>query len=426
MAALPKEIITEILSRLPVKSLLRFTSVCKSWYFLIKNPNFAKLHLNQSLISQSNRHLILFHHSLYFSQIDLDSNHLSFLKINHPLDHQKTIVLGSCNGVTCISNFSKSEFFLFNPLTKSHRKLPSIPIQDPKDEVIFGFGYDSKNDDYKVLRMLEGYNYKTDEIFYNEAKVYSLNNHSWKTVDALPYYLFYKNFYGALVNENLHYSVLVEQILDSEYMSIARFDLQTERFSLMSYPIDIYGDIFKSGLMLVLGQLDGCLCLMVNYQTIDLGGLLPLPTNEVQGPLLKRVDLWVMKEYGKEDSWVRLFSICQPESIGCYIHVLPLVYSGDGRRILLDLDALRFGWYDLVSNSVDEIIADGLPLGYLESSFFVGSLVCVSLQDKLSLKKKTLPKKNKKKCFSGSLIYYFISIFFEFFARKNSACWAKV
>ncbi|CAO2818292.1 unnamed protein product [Amaranthus hypochondriacus] len=395
MGALPKEIITEILSRLPVKSLLRFTSVCKSWYLLIKNPKFAKLHLNQSLISQSNRHLILFHHSLYLSQIDLDSNHLSFSKLNHPLDHQKTIVLGSCNGVTCISDFSKSEFFLFNPLTKSHRKLPSIPIQDLEDEVIFGFGYDSKNDDYKVLRMLEGY--KNDEIFYNEANVYSLNNHSWKTVDALPYYLFYKNFSGALFNENLHYSVLIDQKLDSEYMSIARFDLHTERFSLMNYPIDIYGDIFKRNLMLVLGQLDGCLCLMVNYHTIDLGGIVPLPTNEVQGPLLKRADLWVMKEYGNEDSWVRLFSICQPESIGCYVHVLPIVYSRDGRRILLDLDALRFGWYDLESNCVDRSIANGLPLGYLESSFFVGSLVCVSLEDKLPLKKKTLPKKNKKK-----------------------------
>ena len=53
-----------------------------------------------------------------------------------------------------------------------------------------------------------------------------------------------------------------------------------------------------------------------------------------------------MKEYVKEDSCVRLFSICQPEYIGCYVHVCPLVYSRDGRRILLDLDALRFGWYD--------------------------------------------------------------------------------
>ena len=31
--------------------------------------------------------------------------------------------------------------------------------------------------------------------------------------------------------------------------------------------------------MLFLGQLDGCLCLTVNCHTIDLGDIVPLPTN---------------------------------------------------------------------------------------------------------------------------------------------------
>ena len=37
---LPEEIVEEISKRLPVKSLVRFKSVAKSWYAQINDPNF--------------------------------------------------------------------------------------------------------------------------------------------------------------------------------------------------------------------------------------------------------------------------------------------------------------------------------------------------------------------------------------------------
>ncbi|KAG8369685.1 hypothetical protein BUALT_Bualt14G0039500 [Buddleja alternifolia] len=45
---LPCEIIQEILSRLPIKSVLRFQIVSKSWNALILEPKFSRVHLNQS------------------------------------------------------------------------------------------------------------------------------------------------------------------------------------------------------------------------------------------------------------------------------------------------------------------------------------------------------------------------------------------
>jgi len=51
-AVLPNDIITEILSFLPVKSLLQFRCVCdcKSWKTLTSELSFVKLHLNRSAL----------------------------------------------------------------------------------------------------------------------------------------------------------------------------------------------------------------------------------------------------------------------------------------------------------------------------------------------------------------------------------------
>ena len=45
---LPDDIVLNILSRLPVKSLLRFRCVCKTWDSSITTPNFISTHLNNN------------------------------------------------------------------------------------------------------------------------------------------------------------------------------------------------------------------------------------------------------------------------------------------------------------------------------------------------------------------------------------------
>ncbi|PHT90057.1 hypothetical protein T459_05170 [Capsicum annuum] len=56
----PKEIIFDILSRLPVKTLLRFRCVCKQWRKLISKPNFIAAHFRcSSSLQRSGSSLII-------------------------------------------------------------------------------------------------------------------------------------------------------------------------------------------------------------------------------------------------------------------------------------------------------------------------------------------------------------------------------
>ncbi|KAL5769476.1 hypothetical protein ACOSP7_013630 [Xanthoceras sorbifolium] len=57
MVKLPEDMIIEILSILPVKSLIRFRCVSKSWYALVKSSSFISKHLKKD----HNIHLIVEH-----------------------------------------------------------------------------------------------------------------------------------------------------------------------------------------------------------------------------------------------------------------------------------------------------------------------------------------------------------------------------
>ncbi|XP_021752965.1 F-box protein CPR30-like [Chenopodium quinoa] len=402
MTTLPIEIITEILSRLPVESLLEFKCVSKSWYTLIKSPNFIKLHLNQTLISNSNRNLLLsyssdhssdinFHHNhLVYSDIDLNHNHLLFSELDHPLKHREINFVGSCNGIVCISDKSKNDIFLFNPVTKSRRKLPPNHTHNPGNDktLVFGFGFDSENDDYKVLRLIQDSHYS--EVHHSKAEVYSLRENSWRCVEGIPYFLLFVYRHGVFVNEAMHYIVVTKE-LQMQCKFIASFDFKTENYSIMDCPD--YDD--KLGGSLDLGELGGCLCLLVMYRTLVPASPLEDPYDRIDFRM-NRADLWVMKEYGKKESWVRLFSIPQTASVGMYLQIRTIVYSKDRRRILLEYNSLGLGWYDLETQSFSQF--KGLPQAPISSGFFVSSLVSLEINKQKSDcgTRLSMPRKNTK------------------------------
>ncbi|KAK4386742.1 F-box protein [Sesamum angolense] len=149
MPNLPAEIIEDILRRLPVKSLKRFRAVAKTWCFLIDSENFVKLHLRQSLISNSNRNLILGGLGLYSIDLDL----LDKAHVIKPPFYYKSVdgISDSCNGIVLVMSEPP---VLWNPFSREYRVLPDCSVEystplDSYSKTAYGFGYDSRNDDYK-------------------------------------------------------------------------------------------------------------------------------------------------------------------------------------------------------------------------------------------------------------------------------------
>ncbi|KAM3396573.1 F-box/kelch-repeat protein isoform X1 [Capsicum galapagoense] len=120
MCILPPEIITEILSRLSVKSLLTFRSISKTWLALISSPEFIDTHLSLSANKEEMLHLLVLNDLKFGDKWCYRDLHVASLFNNsvneavdlaYPIedDRYKLRIEGCCNGSPCfMSNKGKS------------------------------------------------------------------------------------------------------------------------------------------------------------------------------------------------------------------------------------------------------------------------------------------------------------------------------
>ena len=279
MSNLPRELIVDILSRLPVKYLCRFKCVSKPWRTLISHPDFVKTHLHRA---QFKRLILAFGNSLY--SIDHETsfeNDVVAVALDYfPLDQNNQLaiaIIGSCNGLLCLRS-QPNTFFVFNPATHESARIPDAPTPDGFDHAIlaYGFGYAPSIDDYKLVKAVNA----------PLVAVFSLKTSTWKLVEGFHYEKPTEVWEGSLpcgthLNGALHW---VFKRRGGGECVIAAFDLETDTFREMPVPaVSVSG--FSTG------SLKGCLCLM------DL----------VFG--LRRRDIWVMKEYGVGNSWTKILVV---------------------------------------------------------------------------------------------------------------------
>ncbi|GFP96458.1 F-box protein cpr30 [Phtheirospermum japonicum] len=331
MSDIPPEIITAILIRLPVKSLLRSRCVSKPWRSLIDGQDFIKQHLRHSVESSSYNILVLEKTQLLY--VDLDS--LGRLDTG-TLRSKPQYVVGSCDGLVLFLTFS-NDIVLWNPSTRKLKELPTTP-RPPSiaDSVmapgvfwygLYALGYDSKHGDYKVV-WVDGWG------MCSETKIYSLKTDSWKKIVGFPYSLMHKKPRGVYLNDAVHTVVRKHDKL--VVGTIMAFSIERE----MHYEVMMPPGIRIGNADVSLDVIGDCLSVVCNHRS--------------------RVVVWVMREYGVKESWTKLVSICSP-AIEARDFVKPLVYSREGDRILLSCDDKRLVWYDLEKKTVEVVSVDGMP-----------------------------------------------------------------
>ncbi|KAL7210302.1 hypothetical protein ACSBR1_031797 [Camellia fascicularis] len=153
MAKLREEIMIDILLRLPVTSICRF----------------------KNLKSFQSRH-------------DFEASHLNFPPKQKPSDRME--IWGSCDGLLLIID-DFSNCFLVNPSTRQSRKLPKSPFSIKSFEYCcldsFGFGCDSSNDDYKVVRISHHDYHSRVACGDNIVSVYNLSTNLWRRIEDSPF-----------------------------------------------------------------------------------------------------------------------------------------------------------------------------------------------------------------------------------------------
>ncbi|KAK9673098.1 hypothetical protein RND81_12G145900 [Saponaria officinalis] len=161
---IPDEIIYYgILTRLPVKSLLRFKSVCKDWYALIKSSTFIDTHLKYVLESHDSSDFMIvsvnYEPSYFYTYYDAPQFTSGIDVLLKEIDnYHPTRVVGSCNGLICLKLGFNSGLMLCNPITREYYRFID-PISHRCSNNFrkyvdqYGFGYDIVTSHYKIVKI---------------------------------------------------------------------------------------------------------------------------------------------------------------------------------------------------------------------------------------------------------------------------------
>ncbi|KAM2964226.1 hypothetical protein FF2_022036 [Malus domestica] len=346
----PPEILFDILSRLPPKDLIRILCVSKSWYAIIHDHHFIKAHLQRSIQTNSARTLLLRSNSALWSDFyslsfNGDEAFGTLVPIERPLkcpgDYLE--MLGcSVNGVVCIHDCECTDVCLWNTSIQKLKKipLPTLEHQPPSYSnryTLFGFGYDSANDDFKVLRITQFENRKRESVD-SQVGVYSLKSNSWKKIQSLPCHGFSVHR-REIVFTNGALCWLMRK--DNSRCIILTLDLANENYREFHTPVDE-----DDNSLMNLVVLRGSLCVFVNNRS-------------------SRHEVWIMHEYGTSDSWTLLYSIgveTGPETVPWWFdHCEPLGFSKNGEMVLLKKGEGALVWFDLEQKNSNQVYSGGLP-----------------------------------------------------------------
>ncbi|KAF7849688.1 hypothetical protein BT93_L0387 [Corymbia citriodora subsp. variegata] len=333
MASFPIDVLEEIFLWLPAKPLGRFRCVCKSWNSFLTSPFFIKAYLERSIklhkfdllkYDFNNISRVQIHYSPKNESSNLDT---SFIK-----DGKIFKLVGSCNGIACLSSFDSkilhhsknilsnpSKIFLWNPSTGENIILPQ-----PSHHV--GYPYD-----FSIVNMniyLEQHSNYTSQV-----EVYSFRRNCWKQLS---------NIFPPSLTQHLGNQVIFKNFicwcpcfrLDHEIVALLiLFDVVQDDFQKIALP-----DIMPLGKK-VINLLEGCLSVIAHNSSTE------------------NYEVWIMKEFGVYKSWIKFYRPIGFANSGevFFIHTfyMGLRFKSPSRLALYNIQSKKFEAFHVKVNCYD-------------------------------------------------------------------------
>ncbi|KAK9035121.1 hypothetical protein V6N11_077170 [Hibiscus sabdariffa] len=294
MDRLPQELILDILSRLPAQSLVQSRSVSRAWRILIRDKALVNKHFNRLLGNDPTFILKIrdqpAQNQLYFGDFSSDMTIMTKKLTMPPLPSFHLV--SSCNGLLCLrgTHASFGLICIYNPFTRDYIELPKLIAKHPSHHVgVLGFGLDATTDKYKVVEVL--YKGITRRDFTSSSPsvesvvhILSVGSPTWRNLGSFPFHFMWQKS-QVLVNGKLHWMSYPDK--NNAANLIMSFDLADEQFQEVPMPDCISSDRELHELVV----LQGCLS-AVSFDEDN-----------------KELEIWVMKEYGERECWVKEFSI---------------------------------------------------------------------------------------------------------------------
>lgn len=199
---LPLELVTEVLVRLPVMSLLRFRCVCKAWCSLISSPDFASLHLSRYHNDDDNlpfltvMQIVDDYLESYWMLLSSDTYERRITGDDYAIVDRRLLsgtlysfdphgssvnglVLWSRESFGSLSGEKEKMLMLWNPMIRRAHELPTQypPFSTCWWPPYFGLGFSRSRNDYKVVAIV-----KEAETSKTSVHVYSLSTCTWGTI----------------------------------------------------------------------------------------------------------------------------------------------------------------------------------------------------------------------------------------------------
>ncbi|XP_045793457.1 F-box protein At1g11270-like [Trifolium pratense] len=360
-AFIPDELISEILSLLSVKTIVRLKCVSKSWNSLISDQTFVEKHLK---VSSQNPQLIFTPPYLKYPMSSILPIPVCRLldKPSITIPHSSMEycqVVGSCKGLLCLlfhDLCSKQErmyrtysFCLLNPATRTlSEKLGTFhDYNDPEPRpgtYKFSFGCDISTGTFKVVENFGKRDTENWRSWISHVRIFSLSDNCWRNIESFPFFPIHLNNDGLYFSGTVNWLALRKhgcyvdfyQLIPrvEDIIVIVSLDLSTETYKQFSLPPG-FDELPRY--QPTLHVLMDSLCFSHDF---------------------KRTEFvtWKMTEFGVQESWTQLFRI---QYFNLQMYDLPgkhdtLAYLLDYNLPLLPLDISQNGDTLIFANYEDE------------------------------------------------------------------------